>query len=62
MALYLTIMEGPSPEEATTILASSDPALIERVAGEISTRLGQSKKVSSLAARQTPRLDSPSDR
>ena len=47
MPLFLTILEGPSARNATTLLASSDPRLIRLVADELSTRL---------ATERSPRL------
>lgn len=40
MPLFLTILEGPSPSEATPLLATSDPRLIALVARELAARLG----------------------
>ena len=39
MRLFLTILEGPSPEEAEPILATEDDRLIEVVASWIEERL-----------------------
>jgi hypothetical protein len=40
MPLFLTVLEGETASTAETILATSDPDLIRRVATEISARLG----------------------
>lgn len=53
--LYLTILEGPSAEEAKTILATSDQSLIDKVASAITNRLSDRKH------RITPIRNPPSD-
>lgn len=39
MAIYLTLQEGPTPNESRVLLASSDPLLIDLVRRELSSRL-----------------------
>jgi hypothetical protein len=38
--LFLTILEGDSPQTARPLLASEDPAIVRAVARELAKRLG----------------------
>ena len=44
MALFISILEGPSPSKADPIIAISDPILVEIVGEEISKRMACPKK------------------
>ena len=39
MAVFLTVLEGSTPSDATPILATRDPAILRLVAEELNRRL-----------------------
>ena len=41
MALFLVVLEGPTPAEAKTLLATGDPRLVQLFARELAIRLGR---------------------
>ena len=40
MRLFLAVLEGPNPKDATPIFATEDPELIRAVAAALSRRMG----------------------
>ena len=40
MKLFLAVLEGPNPKDATPIFATEDPELIRAVADALSLRMG----------------------
>ena len=40
MRLFLAVLEGPNPKDATPIFATEDPELIRSVAEALSQRMG----------------------
>lgn len=41
MPLFLTVLEGPSPQQAIPLLATQDPQLIQQFVRELVNRLGE---------------------
>ena len=61
MRLFLAVLEGPNPKDATPIFATEDPELIRSVAEALSQRMGGETAARILQRAGFTRPSDPSD-